>query len=309
MTARIATVVFALAGLSCLAGWLTPPQALAAGLVLALSLGNPFPLAASRWSRILLQVAVVGLGFGVDLPAVWQAGRLGFGFTVATIFGTLLLGWLVGRALKIEGDTSLLVSAGTAICGGSAIAAVGAAIRADDRAMSVSLGTVFVLNAVALFVFPPLGRALGLDQLQFGLWSAIAIHDTSSVVGAAARYGDQALALATTVKLSRALWIVPIALVLAVRRGGGRGSVRVPWFILFFLAAAAVRTLLPQGEAVYDLAGTAARRVLTLTLFLIGAGLSRAALRETGLRPLVQGVLLWLAVGIGGLLAVRAVLG
>ena len=308
MAARIGPTLFFLTAALSLTGLVSPSLALAAGLLLALTLGNPFPAQSARWAKLLLQVSVVGLGFGLDLPAVWAAGKLGFGFTVATIFGTLALGWLVGRLLRVERETSLLVSTGTAICGGSAIAAVGAVIRADSRAMSVSLGTVFVLNAVALFVFPPLGKALGLSQQEFGLWSAIAIHDTSSVVGAAARYGDEALALATTVKLSRALWIVPLALGLALSRGGGAGRVRIPWFILFFLAAAALRTLWPAGEGAYDLAQLAAKRGLTLTLFLIGVGMSRAALRETGLRPLVQGVVLWLFISVAGLLAVQAVL-
>ena len=308
MVARIGPILFILTAALSLTGLVSPPLALAAGLLLALTLGNPFPAQSARWAKLLLQVSVVGLGFGLDLPAVWAAGKLGFGFTVATIFGTLALGWLVGRLLRVERETSLLVSTGTAICGGSAIAAVGAVIRADSRAMSVSLGTVFVLNAVALFVFPPLGKALGLSQQEFGLWSAIAIHDTSSVVGAAARYGDEALALATTVKLSRALWIVPLALGLALSRGGAAGRVRIPWFILFFLAAAALRTLWPAGEVGYDLAQVAAKRGLTLTLFLIGAGMSRAALRETGLRPLIQGVVLWSFISVAGLLAVQAVL-
>ncbi len=308
MAARIGPTLFILAAALSLTGLVSPPLALAAGLLLALTLGNPFPAQSARWAKLLLQVSVVGLGFGLDLPAVWAAGKLGFGFTVATIFGTLALGWLVGRLLRVERETSLLVSTGTAICGGSAIAAVGAVIRADSRAMSVSLGTVFVLNAIALFVFPPLGKVLGLSQQEFGLWSAIAIHDTSSVVGAAARYGDEALALATTVKLSRALWIAPLALGLALSRGGAAGRVRIPWFILFFLAAAALRTLWPAGEGAYDLAQVAAKRGLTLTLFLIGVGMSRAALRETGLRPLVQGVVLWLFISVVGLLAVQAVL-
>jgi len=285
-----------------------PPLALAAGLVVALTVGNPHPAFCALWSKRLLQISVVGLGFGLDLPSVWQAGKLGFGFTVATIFGTLALGWFLGRLLRLERDASVLISSGTAICGGSAIAAIGAVLNADQRSMSVALVTVFVLNAVALFVFPPLGHALGLTQQEFGLWSAIAIHDTASVVGAAARYGDEALALATTVKLSRALWIVPLALGLAWRRGGPAGRVRIPWFILLFLVAAAVRTLWPAGDAVYDLTQTVAKRLLTLTLLLIGSGLTRTALRESGLRPMVQGVVLWLVISAGGLLAVKSVL-
>ncbi len=288
-----------------LTGWISAPAALALGVVFALVLGNPMPDASHKWSKILLQCSVVGLGFGMNLGAVWAAGRTGFGFTVATIFGTLLVGLCLGRFLKVEAQTSLLVSAGTAICGGSAIAAVGAVINADKKAMSVSLGTVFILNAVALFTFPVLGQMLGMDQHHFGLWAAIAIHDTSSVVGAAAKYGNEALKLATTVKLTRALWIFPIALGLSLKRGKTGGKVTFPWFILLFLCAAAIRTLLPQGAVAYDAVQHAAKLMLILTLFLIGSGLSKEAIRSVGIRPMVQGVLLWLVVSVSGLTAVN----
>ncbi|MDD5707444.1 MAG: putative sulfate exporter family transporter [Kiritimatiellae bacterium] len=291
-----------------LTGWISPPIALAAGLVFALTLGNPVPDTSHKASKLLLQWSVVGLGFGMNLPAVWSAGKTGFGFTVATIWGTLLIGYLLGRYLKVESQTSTLVSVGTSICGGSAIAAVGAVLEADARAMSVSLCTVFVLNAVALFIFPPLGHALGMDQSHFGLWSAIAIHDTSSVVGAAAKYGEEALNIATTVKLSRALWIVPIALGLALLKHRSATKVKLPWFIFAFLAAACIRTLWPHGEIAYDAIKHGARLGLTLTLFLIGAGLSRSALKTVGIRPMIQGVLLWIVVSMAGLVAVQCLL-
>ncbi len=291
-----------------LTGWISPPIALAAGLVFALSLGNPIPDISHRASKLLLQWSVVGLGFGMNLPAVWSAGKTGFGFTVMTIWGTLLVGFLLGRFLKVESQTSTLVSVGTSICGGSAIAAVGAVLDADARAMSVSLCTVFVLNAVALFIFPPLGHVLGMDQLHFGMWSAIAIHDTSSVVGAAAKYGEEALDIATTVKLSRALWIIPIALGLALLKHRSAAKVKLPWFIFAFLAAAGIRTLWPDGESAYAAIKHAARLGLTLTLFLIGAGLSRSALKTVGIRPMIQGVLLWMVVSIAGLVAVQCLL-
>jgi len=232
---------------------------------------------------------------------------MGFGFTVCTIGGTLLLGWLVGRLLKVERQVSTLVSCGTAICGGSAIAAVGSAIRADSRAMSVALGTVFVLNAAALFLFPPLGHWLHLTQQQFGVWSAIAIHDTSSVVGAAAKYGSEALGIATTVKLTRAIWIAPLALGFAICNRQKDTRIVWPWFILYFLLAAGVHTLLPQGMDIYAALVQVARAGLTLTLFLIGAQLSREALRSVGARALVQGVILWVAVSLVGLAVVRQV--
>jgi uncharacterized integral membrane protein (TIGR00698 family) len=299
------TIGYLLLAAFCATGLVAPPLALGLGLVFALTFGNPLPRATQKVAKVLLQASVVGLGFGMDLGAVWAAGRMGFGFTVGTIAGTLVLGWLVGRLLRVERQASTLVSCGTAICGGSAIAAVGAAIRADSRAMSVALGTVFVLNAVALFLFPPLGKWLHLSQQQFGIWAAIAIHDTSSVVGAAARYGAEALGIATTVKLTRALWIAPLALGYALLQGKRGAKIAWPWFILFFLLAAAVRTLVPQGADVYAALTAVARAGLTLTLFLIGAQLSREALRTVGARALVQGVVLWAAISLAGLAVVR----
>lgn len=307
-TSRIVLrIVFVALAVTTLTGLVSPPLALAAGLAFALTLGNPFSEISHRVAKILLQWSVVGLGFGMNLYAVWDAGKTGFGFTVATIFGALLVGFWLGRLLKVEAQTSLLVSVGTAICGGSAIAAVGAVLDADARAMSVSLCTVFVLNAIALLVFPPLGHLLGMDQQQFGLWAAIAIHDTSSVVGAAAKYGEQALTIATTVKLARALWIFPIALGLAAIMHRRAAKVKLPWFIFAFLAAAGIRTLWPHGEIAYDTIKQVAKLGLTLTLFLIGAGLSRDALKTVGLRPMLQGVLLWIVVSLSGLVAVQCI--
>ncbi len=304
---RVLLSVFLCLSLTTLTGWVSPPVALAVGLALALTLGNPLPDISHKASKMLLQWSVVGLGFGMNLPSVWAAGKTGFGFTVVTIWGTLFIGYCLGRMLKVEPQVSTLVSVGTSICGGSAIAAVGAVIEADAGAMSVSLVTVFVLNAVALFVFPPLGHLLGLDQGQFGLWSAIAIHDTSSVVGAASKYGEEALNLATTVKLARALWIVPITLGLALLRRRSASTVKLPWFILAFLAAAGIRTIWPHGAVAYDTITRVSRLGLTLTLFLIGAGLSRNALKTVGFRPLLQGILLWLVVSVASLVAVRCV--
>lgn len=297
--------VFILCGLLAIAGFLTPPLALAAGLVVALTLGNPYENFSSKASKKLLQWSVVGLGFGMNLAAVWAAGKTGFGLTVCTIFGTLLAGWLIGKALRIDPKTSLLISSGTAICGGSAIAAVGGVLNADKRSMSVSLGTVFVLNAAALFLFPMIGKLLQMGQQDFGLWAAIAIHDTSSVVGAAAKYGDQALEVATSVKLARALWIFPITIGLAFYKRKSTGLVNFPWFIFWFLATAAVCSLLPQGEPFYGWIKFAARRGLTLTLFFIGANLSRDAIKSVGIRPLIQGILLWILISTTTLLVIE----
>ena len=307
---------FGLAAGFALTPWATPAVALALGALLSLTLGNPAPALTARGARHLLQAAVVGLGFGMPLSAVVSAGRTGVLYTVAGIATALTLGLLLGRRLKVERQTSLLITAGTSICGGSAIAALGPAIGARSEAMSVALATVFVLNAVALYLFPPVGHLLHLSQHQFAVWAAIAIHDTSSVVGAAASYGPVALGQATVLKLARALWIVPLTLAAsaAARRSGahpataaGAPTVRVPWFIGLFVLAAAARSLLPAaaGHALDGLAGLA-KTALVLTLFLIGAGLSRPTLRAVGVRPLVQGVLLWVTVGgLALLLAAR----
>jgi uncharacterized integral membrane protein (TIGR00698 family) len=306
LPARIA--FFALL-LFCLTPWCPPPLALALGLALALTLGSPFKT--SRQTRILLQTSVVGLGFGMNLQKVVQAGRSGILFTLATIIGTLLAGYALGRMLRVSSGTAHLISSGTAICGGSAIAAVGPVIGATDEEMSVSLGTVFILNSIALFVFPLIGAALHLTQQQFGIWAAIAIHDTSSVVGAAAAYGAEALQVATTVKLTRALWIVPLTLGTAWafrrRTSPGAGRVVIPWFIFFFLLASVIRTYVPAPQIAWDVIVRVARIGLTVTLFLIGSALSRKSLAAVGFRPLILGVTLWILVSAAGLWAVRAV--
>lgn len=290
----------------CLTPWASPPLALALGLAVALTVGTPYKT--SKATKLLLQISVVGLGFGMNLSRVVAAGRTGVLFTIATIAGTLTLGYLLGRAMNISRGTAHLISSGTAICGGSAIAAVGPVIGASDEEMSVSLGTVFILNAIALFAFPPIGNALHLTQTQFGVWSAIAIHDTSSVVGAAAKYGAEALQIATTVKLTRALWIVPLAIgtAFAFRRRSTR--VAIPWFILFFLLASVARTYVPAPEVLWATIVRIARIGLTVTLFLIGAGLTRKSLAAVGARPLILGVVLWICISAAGLWAVLTTL-
>jgi len=292
--------------LFCLTPWCSPPVALALGLALALTMGAPCPT--SRATKVLLQLSVVGLGFGMNLGKVVEAGRAGLVFTIATIAGTLLAGWVLGRAMGISRSTAHLISSGTAICGGSAIAAVAPVLGASDEEMSVSLGTVFILNSVALFAFPAIGRALQLSQAEFGVWAAIAIHDTSSVVGAAAAYGAEALQMATTVKLARALWIVPLALATAVMFHRKQAKVAMPWFILFFVVAAMIRTYVPGPGEVWTLLVRIARSGLTATLFLIGASLSRRSLLAVGLRPMLLGVVLWVVISAAGLWAVTAAL-
>ncbi len=303
-------ILFFLLILFCLAPFASPPLALALGLVLALAVGNPFPEQTKKTTKILLQVSVVLLGFGMNLATVIAAGTVGVAFTIATIFGTLALGFFAGRLLKVEDKTSNLISVGTAICGGSAIAALAPVIDAGDEEISVSLGTIFILNSIALFLFPLIGHALDLSQNQFGVWSAIAIHDTSSVVGAASRYGNEALQIATTVKLARALWIAPVAFLFSLFYRTGKKKIAVPYFILFFLLATVARTYAPDAvlPSFFDALVSLAKAGLTVTLFLIGASLSLEVIKKVGVRPLVQGVVLWLIIMLVSLFAVLRIL-
>jgi len=296
--------VFAALLIFCVTPWASPPIALALGLALALTLGHPFASRNSKATKLLLQTSVVLLGFGMNLQKVVEAGRTGVVFTVVTIVGTLLLGFLIGSAMKISRTTSHLISSGTAICGGSAIAAVGPVVNASDEEMSVALGTVFILNSIALFVFPMIGHRLGMTQPQFGVWAAIAIHDTSSVVGAAAKYGAEALQIATTVKLTRALWIVPLTLATAFFFKKKSAKVAIPWFILWFVVASVIRTYVAAPAEVWSTLTMIARIGLTITLFLIGAGLSRKSIAAVGARPLILGILLWIVISSVSLFAV-----
>ncbi len=291
--------------------WSSPPLALALGVVFGLACKHPYPAESRAVSKLLLQASVVALGFAMDLQQVLRAGASGFVYTLLGIVFALALGQLLGRMLRVPGKASYLISVGTAICGGSAIAAVGPVIEASDEEMSVSIGTVFILNAVGLFVFPMIGGALRLSEPQFGLWAALAIHDTSSVVGAGAKYGAAALAIATTVKLARALWIVPLTLASAawLRHRDHRPhqtAIQWPWFILFFLLAALCNSYLTVGAPTYPWLARAGRVGLTLTLFLIGTGITRESLRRVGIRPLVQGVALWIIVAAVSLVLIRA---
>jgi uncharacterized integral membrane protein (TIGR00698 family) len=286
--------------------------ALLAGCALSLAFGRAAPPELKGWTTRALQWGVVGVGAGMNLQLVLAVGLHGAILTMLTVSFTLVLGWLLGRALRVPGDTSLLLTVGAAICGGSAIAAVASVIRPRAQEVSVSLAVVFLLNGLALLIFPPLGHALGLSEESFGRWAALAIHDTSSVVGAGLAYGPTALAVATTTKLARALWMVPLTLGVALvrQRGqpGGLDGVKWPWFIGGFLLAAAVFTWVPDLAPVQAAVTLVARRLLVLALFLIGLSLSRQALRAVGLRPLAQGVALWVVIG-GGWLLVRRLTG
>ncbi|WP_263378310.1 YeiH family protein [Granulicella paludicola] len=305
--------VFLLGLLVAGSGLLSPPIALVGGVAFGFMVVHPLRTESAKLAKLLLQASVVALGFGMNLREVVRAGRSGFAYTAISISVAMALGLLLGRLLKVGGKASYLITAGTAICGGSAIAAISPITLANEEEISVSMGTVFLLNSIALLLFPVIGHLLHLDQNQFGLWAALAIHDTSSVVGAAATYGGQALAVGTTVKLARALWIVPVSLLtaafmaqLAKRSGDGgkRGSVTLPWFILMFVAAAALSTYLPRLQSAFAAVNHLGKLGLTATLFLIGSSLSRKTLQQVGVRPLVQGVVLWTIVEGGSLAAI-----
>ena len=291
----------ALAGVS---AWVTPPVALFLGLAFALLCGQAYPMFNKKVSKKLLQYSVVGLGFGMNLHASLASGKEGMMFTIVSVVGTMVIGMIIGhKMLKMNRDAAYLISSGTAICGGSAIAAVGPVIKAKESDMSVALATIFILNAIALFIFPLLGEWMGLTQQQFGTWAAIAIHDTSSVVGAGAAYGEEALQVATTIKLTRALWIIPLALITSVIFKNESKKISIPWFILWFVVAILINTyLLDSVPMVGKFISGFARKGLIITMFFIGASLSTDVLKAVGIKPLIQGVLLWIVISVTSLL-------
>lgn len=298
-------ILFLLGFALCASGRVSPAVALALGLIFGLGLTHPWQTESRTATKYLLQASVVGLGFGMNLHEVLRAGRSGFVYTALSIAFALTAGLLAGRMLVVNKTASILITVGTAICGGSAIAAVAPIIHADQEETAVSLGTVFILNAVALLIFPPLGWLLHLSQQQFGLWAALAIHDTSSVVGATARYGAVALVVGTTVKLTRALWIVPVSVGAAVmKRSDSR--IQWPWFIALFCLAAVANTYLPGLAGAWHVLSVMGKLGLTATLYLIGTGISRATVRQVGVRPMLQGVVLWILVGITSLWLIHA---
>lgn len=297
-------IIFVLLLLLCLFPIISPPIALLLGLVVANLSGHPFLHLNHKATNILLQVSVVGLGFGMNVHSAVAAGKEGFFFTVGSIIVTIFFGTLLGKWFKIQKKTSHLISCGTAICGGSAIAAIAPVIQSDEKQTSVALGVIFILNSIALFVFPLVGHWLNMSQNDFGLWCAIAIHDTSSVVGAANRYGAEALQVATTVKLARALWIIPVALVTAVVFKNKTSKLKIPYFIGLFILAMICNTYFSSVGNIAPHLVSIAKTGLTVTLFLIGAGLNRSVLKSVGLLPLVQGVVLWISIAVGTLLAI-----
>lgn len=297
-------VLFVVAILLCLTPFVSSPVALVGGFVFVYLFGHPFPERNSKAVNILLKVAVVGLGFGMNITETLAAGQDGFLLTVSSILLTLVLGYFIGKQLGMDKKTSHLLSSGTAICGGSAIAAVAPVINATEKDMSVSLGVVFLLNSIALVIFPIIGHLLELTQHQFGLWSAIAIHDTSSVVGAAYAYGDEALKIATTVKLARALWIIPLSLVsLYLFKGDGK-KIKIPWFIFLFILAIILNSYLPLPVLLTKGITSISKSLLVLTLFLIGAGLSVEKIKSAGWKSMILGLSLWVFISIASLLVI-----
>lgn len=284
--------------------FVTPPFVLFSGLVYALLCGQAYPSFNKKASKKLLQYSVVGLGFGMNLHESLASGKDGMMFTVISVVGTMVIGMIIGyKFLKINKKTSYLISSGTAICGGSAIAAVGPVIKAKDSDMSIALATIFILNAIALFIFPVMGHWLELSQQDFGTWAAIAIHDTSSVVGAGAAYGEEALQVATTIKLTRALWIIPLAIVTSFIFKNGEKKISIPWFILWFIVAIILNTyILNDMPVIGATISGIARKLLILTMFFIGASLSMDVIKSVGVKPLVQAILLWIIISIGSLL-------
>lgn len=291
-------IVYIILAFSCLFPFVSPPIALFLGLAFSMTLGTPFPVFNGKMSKYLLQISVVGLGFGMNLLDSVKAGSDGIFFTLFSVVSVMFMGIMIGKWLGISKVPSYLIASGTAICGGSAIAAVGPIAKANESEMSISLATIFTLNAVALFVFPVLGHWLNLTQHQFGLWSAIAIHDTSSVVGAGATFGEEALKVATTVKLTRALWIIPLSVFTSFYFKSKGNKVFIPWFILFFILAMVANTYLRIPTALTHGIVSISRQCLTLTLFFIGAGLSRSALKMVGAKPLILGITLWFFIAI-----------
>ena len=291
-------MIFLVLAISCLTTYVSPPIALLLGLVFAQLFQHPFPNLNNRITSMLLKVSVIGLGFGINVTTAMKASREGIVVTIISIVSIFILGFLFSKLLKTDKIISFLISAGTAICGGSAIAAVSPIIKANEKQISVALGVVFILNSVALFIFPVIGHYFNFSQSQFGLWSAIAIHDTSSVVGAASKYGQEALEIATTVKLARALWIIPTALLATFVFKQKNVKIKIPYFIGFFVLAIIANTYLPIVQNNGSYLVFLAKLGLTLTLFLIGSGLNKDVIKSVGMRPLLQGVMLWVIISV-----------
>ena len=284
--------------------FITPAIALFIGLSYALVFNKPYPNFSKTASKYLLQTSVVGLGFGMNVTEALKSGGNGMLFTIASVVGVMIIGVVVGRMMHINRKTSYLISSGTAICGGSAIAAVGPTLKADEDEMAVSLGVIFILNAIALFIFPPIGHFFELNEIQFGTWAAIAIHDTSSVVGAGEAYGQLALQTATLIKLTRALWIIPLAIVTMFIFRDNSKKISIPWFIFLFIIAMLINTYCNLSDELTSSIAWLAKKGLILTLFFIGASLSLATIKHIGIKPLILATILWFIIGVGSFIVV-----
>jgi uncharacterized integral membrane protein (TIGR00698 family) len=305
MNKQLQRIIFFAALIFCVTPFASAPVALFLGVVLALFAGNPIESYNSQISKKLLQISVIGLGFGMNINAAIKSSADGFLFTIAIIAITMTAGFIIGKYLKIDKNISTLISSGTAICGGSAIAAVSTAINSKDEETAVSIGTVFILNAVGLFLFPMIGHYLNMSQESFGMWSAIAIHDTSSVVGAAQSYGDKALAIAINVKLTRALWIIPLVFAIILVTRNRNSKIQIPWFIGGYVLAMLISSYVPEIKELSAGVAYAAKKLLTVTLFFIGAGITRSNLKKVGVKPLLMGVILWILIGVISFYSVR----
>lgn len=301
---KLASIIFFIVLLVCTTGLISPAIALLLGIVVTHFFGNPMAIYSPKIVQWLLQISVVGLGFGMQLKHVVTAGSASFGITVISIASTLLLGSFLGKWFKTDFKTSHLIACGTAICGGSAIASIAPVIRSTEKQTGLALGVIFILNAIALFLFPVVGHLLKLTQNEFGIWSAIAIHDTSSVVGAASSYGTEALQIATSVKLARSLWIIPISIFTALLTSNKAGSIKIPYVIFVFLGVIIVQTYFPIPDFVNVKINSLSKIGLTITLFLIGSGLTKEMLFKVGVKPLFQGLLLWIFIASASLLAI-----
>ncbi|HCA06434.1 putative sulfate exporter family transporter [Chryseobacterium sp.] len=302
----IRKTVFIVLGVVCLTPLVSSPIALALGFGLAVLIGNPFEKHLHRYIHLLLQISIVGLGFGLKLNEALQAGKTGFFLTVVSIFTVMVLGYILGRVFKLEKKLSYLISAGTAICGGSAIAAVSPIIKPGTKEISLGLAIIFTLNSVALFVYPAIGHLLHLSQEQFGLWCAVGIHDTSSVVGAAGKYGNEALKIATTVKLARALWIIPVSVITMFIFKNKESKIKIPWFIGWFILAILLNTYFPVFDGLSSSVTAVAKSGLNLTLFFIGSTLSIGTLKTIGIKPLAVAVILWITISVGSLIYITS---
>lgn len=304
---KMVKFAFVLALIVCLSSFISGPIALAGGFLFYYLFGHPFLHLNQKAVKLLLATAVVGLGFGMNIEETLMAGKDGLTLTVISIFLILTVGFLLGKFLNLDKKTTHLISSGTAICGGSAIAAIAPIIKASEKDIAISLGTVFLLNSIALMIFPTIGHFFNLTQHQFGLWSAIAIHDTSSVVGAALAYGEEALDVATTVKLARALWIIPLSILSVFLFNGKNQTIKIPWFILLFICAILLNSYFSLPSLITNSITSVSKSILVLTLFLIGAGLSLEKIKAAGWKPMILGISLWVMISVVSLLAITLV--